>query len=398
MIPEGPGDAGQEAGGERSAPDTRGGTSRFAVTILAIGALSLALVLVGTVAIQVAYSQRAADPAACLKLGIIPYTPATANGPAHGTEGWQGVCHIVEGLVSTTQKITLEVAFALAIVAMSLGWGKYRSMNSRRKRDHAVTGAVFGLQAVTFGAALWVFANGQPEKFALNFLNFYKLRGHDGVALLWAIKYTLILAFGGEIVGIVIGLILAMLVISTRRSVRAPARGYINLFRGTPLLVQLSIGYFGINLGLGLHLSSFTVATAVLGLNMGAYSAEVFRAGIQSIERGQMEAARSVGMTYLQAMRHAVVPQAVRRVIPPLMNEFVILIKDTSLIVFIGIAIKQYELFAAAQQGYSDTYNATFFLAASAGYLIVTLPMIAAVNAVERRLRSGLLGIAGVGM
>jgi His/Glu/Gln/Arg/opine family amino acid ABC transporter permease subunit len=398
VIPEGSSDAGQEAGGERSAPDNRGGTSRFAVTVLGIGALSLALVLVGTLAIQFAYSQQVADPAACLKLGVIPYAPATANAPQHGTEGWPGVCHIVQALVSTTERITLVVAFALAIVAMSLGWGKYRSMDSRRKRDYAVTGAVFGLQALTFGAIVWVFAHGQPQKFALSFLNFYKLRGHDGVALLWGIKYTLILAFGGEVVGILIGLILAMLVISHRRSVRAPARAYINGFRGTPLLVQISIGYFGINLGLGLHLSSFVVVTAVLGLNMGAYSAEVFRAGIQSIERGQMEAARSVGMTYLQAMRYAVVPQAVRRVIPPLMNEFVILIKDTSLVAFVGVAIKQYELFSAAQQGYSDTYNSSFWLAAAVGYLVVTLPMIAAVNAVERRLRSGLLGIAGVGM
>jgi polar amino acid transport system permease protein len=204
------------------------------------------------------------------------------------------------------------------------------------------------------------------------------------------------MAFGGEMGGIVIGLILALLVISERRSVRAPARAYVNLFRGTPLLIQLSVGYFGVNLGLGLHLSSFTVAIAVFALNMGAYSAEVFRAGIQSIERGQMEAARSVGMTYLQAMRHAVVPQAVRRVIPPLMNEFVILIKDTSLVIFLGLAISKYDLFAAAQQGYSNTYNATFFVAASVGYLVVTLPMIWVVNAVERRLRSGLVGIAGV--
>jgi polar amino acid transport system permease protein len=398
VNPEGSSETGEGTGGERSAPDTRGDTSPFAVAVLAIGTVSLALVLVGTLAIQVAYTQRVADPAGCTQLGIIPYVPETATGPAHGTEGWQGVCNIVEALISSTQKITLEVAFALAVVAMALGWGKYREMDSRRKRDHTVTGAVLGLQAVTFGAALWVIAQGHPEKFATQFLNIYQLRGHDGKALLWGIKYTLILAFGGELGGIVIGLVLAMLVISHRRSVRAPARAYINLFRGTPLLVQLSIGYFGVNLGLGLHLSSFTVGTAVLALNMGAYSAEVYRAGIQSIERGQMEAARSVGMTYLQAMRYAIVPQAVRRIIPPLMNEFVILIKDTSLVAFLGVAINQLELFGAAQQGFSDTYNATFFLAASAGYLIVTLPMIAAVNAVERRLRSGLLGIAGVGV
>ena len=84
-------------------------------------------------------------------------------------------------------------------------------------------------------------------------------------------------------------------------------------------------------------MGAFRVAIIVFSLNTGAYAAEVFRAGIQSIERGQIEAARSLGMSYMQAMRYAIVPQAVRRVIPPLMNEFVILIKDTALIVVLGL-------------------------------------------------------------
>ena len=396
MSVEGTSDTELNAGAERSASDTRGGTSPFAVSVLVVGAVSLALVLVGTLVIQLVYAERAPDPIACEARGIIPFTPETETSPPHGTEGWEGVCGIVNGFTSSAQDGALLAAFGLGAVAMALGWGTYGRMDTRRKRDHAVTGAVFGLQAVTFGGALWVFVHGQPQKFALNFMNFYKLHGDDGAAVIRGIRYTLYMAFGGEMGGIVIGLILALLVISERRSVRAPARAYVNLFRGTPLLIQLSVGYFGVNLGLGLHLSSFTVAIAVFALNMGAYSAEVFRAGIQSIERGQMEAARSVGMTYLQAMRHAVVPQAVRRVIPPLMNEFVILIKDTSLVIFLGLAISKYDLFAAAQQGYSNTYHATFFVAASVGYLVVTLPMIWVVNAVERRLRSGLVGIAGV--
>ena len=123
----------------------------------------------------------------------------------------------------------------------------------------------------------------------------------------------------------------AVLTLSARRVVRAPARGYINFFRGTPLIWQLVTFYFGVNLGLGLGLSTLQVALIVFALNTGAYAAEVFRAGIQSIERGQIEAARSLGMSYMQAMRYAIVPQAIRRVIPPLMNEFVILIKDTAL-------------------------------------------------------------------
>jgi ABC-type amino acid transport system permease subunit len=149
--------------------------------------------------------------------------------------------------------------------------------------------------------------------------------------------------------------------------------------------------------GFGIRLSAFVVAIIVFALNTGAYAAEVFRAGIQSIERGQMEAARSLGMSYTQAMRYAIVPQAVRRVIPPLMNEFVILIKDTALVVVLGLTASEYDIFTLAREGQSATFNATFFTVAAIAYLIVTLPLIRLVNAAEKRLRSGLVGIAGAG-
>jgi His/Glu/Gln/Arg/opine family amino acid ABC transporter permease subunit len=378
------------------APDTRGRTSRFALLVLSIGGVALGSLVAGSIGIQVAHGVVGGPVTpTCVAKGIIPYTPPSATGPAQGIEGAPGVCHIVEALTSPAQDDVLLAAMGLGAIAMILGWATYRGMDTRRKRDHAVTGAILGLQSLQFGAVLWLFAHGSPEKFVLQFMNFNVLKGSDAQALVRGVKYTLFLAFGGEVGGIAIGLVLAMLVISKRRAVRAPARAYINVFRGTPLLMQLSIGYFGVNLGLGLHLGVFSVAIVVLALNTGAYSAEVFRAGIQSIERGQLEAARSVGMTYLQAMRYAIVPQAVRRVIPPLMNEFVILIKDTSLVIILGLPLQQLDLFGAAQQGYSDTFSATFFVAASVGYLIVTLPMIRVVNAVERRLQSGLVGVAG---
>jgi polar amino acid transport system permease protein len=208
-------------------------------------------------------------------------------------------------------------------------------------------------------------------------------------------RNTLILAFAGEMGGIVIGLVLGILVLSKRRAVRAPARTYINFFRGTPLIWQLVTGYFLLLFGFGIRLSAFVVAIIVFALNTGAYAAEVFRAGIQSIERGQIEAARSLGMSYFQAMRYAIVPQAVRRVIPPLMNEFVILIKDTALVVVLGLTASEYDIFTLAREGQSATFNATFFTVAAIAYLIVTLPLIRLVNAAEKRLRSGLVGIAG---
>jgi polar amino acid transport system permease protein len=146
---------------------------------------------------------------------------------------------------------------------------------------------------------------------------------------------------------------------------------------------------------LGVNFSSYKVALFVFALNTGAYASEVFRAGIQSIERGQLEAARGVGLSYLGSMRYVIVPQAVRRVIPPLMNEFVILVKDTALVVVLGLIQSQRELFSVAQDGYATFVNGTFFVAAAIGYLIVTIPLIRLVAAVERRLRSGLVGIAG---
>ncbi|HYH27754.1 MAG TPA: ABC transporter permease subunit, partial [Actinomycetota bacterium] len=96
-----------------------------------------------------------------------------------------------------------------------------------------------------------------------------------------------------------------------------------------------------------------------------------------------------------KAMRYAIVPQAFRRVIPPLMNEFVILIKDTSLIVVLGLVQREYDLFTVARSGYSETFNATLFVGAAIGYLVVTLPLIRLVNVVEKRLRSGLVGVTG---
>ena len=223
-------------------------------------------------------------------------------------------------------------------------------MDSKRKREQAITGAVLGSQGVLLALGILWFRSVTPGLFSKHFLNFADLQGYGG-AFLRGIRNTLILAFAGEIGGIVIGLVLGVLAISERRAVRAPARIYINFFRGTPLIWQLVTGYFLLLFGFGLRLSAFQVAIIVFALNTGAYAAEVFRAGIQSIERGQIEAARSLGMSYVQAMRYAIVPQAIRRVIPPLMNEFVILIKDTALVIVLGLTASKYDIFTRRGRG-----------------------------------------------
>ncbi len=206
-------------------------------------------------------------------------------------------------------------------------------------------------------------------------------------------KNTLVLSGAGAALGFALGLVIALFTMSSRAVVRAPARVYINFFRGTPLIWQISFAGIGFVPALGLNLDMYTIAILVLGLNLAAYSSEVYRAGIQSLERGQIEASRSLGLSYFQSMRYVIVPQAIRRVIPPLTNEFVILIKDTALVVVLGLTFSERELLSVGRDAYSETFNATPFLGSAAGYLIVTLPMIAVVNWLERRLRSGLAGV-----
>ncbi len=197
----------------------------------------------------------------------------------------------------------------------------------------------------------------------------------------------------GAAIGFIGGLILSLFAMSSRAVVRAPARMYINFFRGTPLIWQISFAGVGLVPALQLDIEPYWIAILVLGLNLAAYSAEVYRAGIQSIERGQMEASRTMGLSYLQSLQYVIVPQAIRRVIPPLLNEFVILIKDTSLVSVLGLTLSQKELLGVGRTIYSTTFDATAWLGAAAGFLIITLPMIRIVTTVERRMRSGLTSV-----
>ena len=300
---------------------------------------------------------------------------------------------ILESFTSSTTRSLLVAGAVLGAIALLAGFRSYKKMPTKSSRERAIAGGVLGIQAVLLAVVILGFqALGEPEPFFRSFLNFNVLSGY-GDTFLRSVMNTVILAFAGEAGGVVLGLVFAVLLLSKRPVVRAPARAYVNFFRGTPLIWQLSIVYFGISFGLGIRLSAFTVAIMVFILNTAAYAAEVFRAGIQSIERGQLEAARSLGMSYPQAMWNAIIPQAFRRVIPPLLNEFVILIKDTSLVVVLGLFAENYELYTWAREGYSASANSTFYVVAAAGYLAVTLPLIRGVNAVEKRLRSGLVTV-----
>lgn len=334
----------------------------ISLTALGLGALALLVLFLGALVVLASHG----------------FTPADS---------------LVRGLKAHELDAVLIVAMIIGAAAVAVGLASLRAMATKVSREQCIAGAVLGGQALLFGAAAFWFVNGdRVELFTTSYLDFERLGPMMGDFLNGA-KNTLILAFSAEFFGIILGLILAIFAISKRAVVRAPARVYINFFRGTPLIWQLIFIGIGIPIGLGIRIDTYRAGIIALSLNAGAYMAEVFRAGIQSIERGQIEAARGLGMSYLQAMRYAIVPQAVRRVIPPLMNEFVILIKDTALIIILGLTPAQRDLMNVGDQAVANTFNPTPYIMVALGYLAITLPLIRLVNFLEKRLRSGLVGV-----
>src|SRR5690625_2686828 len=148
---------------------------------------------------------------------------------------------------------------------------------------------------------------------------------------------TIGLTFVGYTIGVILGLVFGLGRMSPRKWLHYPAKYYIDFFRGTPLLVQILLIHLAvIPTMFGKSLGFFVSGALALSLNCGAYTAEIIRAGIQSLDKGQMEAARSLGMPHKMAMRHIILPQALRRMVPPLGNELIALLKDSSLVTVIA--------------------------------------------------------------
>jgi His/Glu/Gln/Arg/opine family amino acid ABC transporter permease subunit len=189
--------------------------------------------------------------------------------------------------------------------------------------------------------------------------------------LLGGLPETVTVAIGALVFALVFGLIVALLRISRWRILRLIAITYIEIFRGTPALVQLFVIYFGFP-DVGYQPSPFQAAIIGLGLNGAAYLSEIYRAGIESIHRGQMEAALSLGMTPTRAMRYIVLPQAIRTMLPPITNFAIILLKDTALVFAVGVV----EIMALARNLVTETLqSAAIYLIAGAIYLCMTIPM-----------------------
>src|SRR6476469_5937316 len=201
---------------------------------------------------------------------------------------------------------------------------------------------------------------------------------------LWATVYISVVS---QISGELLGLLAALARMSRFALFRWISALYVWIFRGTPLLVQIFYIYFAfswptLNVGFWVVPGAAIAGIVALSIHEGAYMREIIRAGIDSVDRGQMEAARSVGMTYGKAMRRIILPQAARVIVPPLGNEFNNMMKNTSLVYTIGV----FEMFAYAEQNYSQFFIADYFLAIAIWYLVLTTVWTFMQAYIERRL------------
>lgn len=203
------------------------------------------------------------------------------------------------------------------------------------------------------------------------------------------LQNTMIIAVMGLLIGIVIGTLIATIRVmpkykATVRAMDKFCSFYVGLFRGTPMVVQLLVFYYVMLPLMGLKMSSVVVAITVFGLNSGAYISEIMRGGILSVDPGQMEGGRSVGLSYGTTMLKIVIPQAVKNILPTMGNEFIALVKETSVVSFVGAK----DLYLAFQSIGSGTYEYMVpYLAMAIIYIVIVCIITLLIKVTERRLR-----------
>lgn len=203
------------------------------------------------------------------------------------------------------------------------------------------------------------------------------------------LKNTLIIAIIGLIIGIVIGTLIATVRVLPKykllpRILNAICSFYVELFRGTPIVVQLLIFYYVLLPLMGIHVPSLNVATLVFGLNSGAYISEIMRSGIQSVDPGQMEAGRAVGLSFGTTMMKIVIPQAVKNILPTLGNEFIALIKETSVVSFVGVT----DLYKAFNSIGTNSYEFMVpYIVMALIYIVLVLIISLLIRLMERSLK-----------
>ena len=202
---------------------------------------------------------------------------------------------------------------------------------------------------------------------------------------------TLIISVAATVIGVVLGMVVAVMGISPSRWLRIPARIYTDLFRGLPaILTILLIGQGFARLSQSIFgPSPYPLGIIALSLIASAYIGEIFRAGIQSVDKGQGEAFRALGMSYGKSMALVVIPQGIRRVLPALVNQFIAIVKDSSLVYFLGLLVSERELFRVGQDAAVLSGNLSPLVMAGVFYLIITVPLTHLDNYFDSRFRAG---------
>ncbi len=200
---------------------------------------------------------------------------------------------------------------------------------------------------------------------------------------LMGIRITLLLSFISLVAGAVLGSILSLMKLSKYKILRLVSSVYIEVVRGTPMMVQIALVYFGSYVLTGIDMKGFAAALIAVSLNSAAYVAEIIRSGIQSIDKGQTEASRSLGISDGQTMRHIILPQAVKNILPALGNEFVTLIKETSVASTIGVADIMYASQIVQSKSFQP-FNPLIIVAVI--YFIFTFGLSQLIGLFERRL------------
>ena len=203
--------------------------------------------------------------------------------------------------------------------------------------------------------------------------------------LMRGLKLTIEITVGGLFFGFILGSAAGLLKLSRSFMVRKLAGVYVEAIRGTPMLVQAMFLYYGIPMAIGIRIPPMTAGIIIIAINSGAYIAEIVRGAVQSINKGQVEAGRSIGLTRAQTMRYIIWPQALKRMIPPLGNQFIISLKDTSLLMVIGVG----ELMRTGQEITSVNFRAfEVYLAVACVYLVMTLSIANVMRIIEKKLNT----------
>jgi polar amino acid transport system permease protein len=261
---------------------------------------------------------------------------------------------------------------------------------TRRQRAALIRYAIY---AGTLALLAWVALATDWARLQESFFDWQIFRSLFPDILVRAARNTLIFTFFGFSGGLAIGLALALMRLSPVRPYRWAAAFYIEIFRGLPALITIVLIGFVLPIALQVRVpGTYGPGSLALAIVTGAYLAETIRAGIEAVPKGQMEAARSLGMSHGRAMVSIVIPQAFRVILPPLTNELVLLLKDTSLLFVLGTTDQTIELAKFGRDAVADTFNGTPLVAVALTYLAITLPLTRAVAWLERRQKRAVRG------